>query len=133
MSEGKARPVPAAWWQRPIGIGLLGLALMVGGWKLRTWVPVTAHEQEQAEKLGRLREAQGAAEWKVKVDGYSRSVQRQPPYEMLGRLAVFAGLVLFVVAGVRMYRAPAGTQEEEKTEEPEGDEEEEVMNDQGMR
>jgi hypothetical protein len=131
MSEGNVRPAPTAWWQRPIGIGLLGLALMVGGWKLSTWVPTTAREQEQAAELDRMRQMQGDAEWKAKVDGYARNVQRQPPYEMLGRLAVFGGLVLFVVAGVRMYWAPA-VQREVREGEPEGDEEEEVMHDQGM-
>jgi hypothetical protein len=131
MSENESRPGLTAWWQRPIGIGLLGLALMVGGWKVSTWVPMSGREQEQAEKLDKLRDMQGDAEWKAKVDTYARSVQRQPPYEMPGRLSVFAGLVLFIVAGVRMYWAAPMQQAAVREDEPER-EEEEAIHDQGM-
>lgn len=33
MERTKAVP---AWWTRPVWVGLLGLGLMVGGWKLGT-------------------------------------------------------------------------------------------------
>jgi hypothetical protein len=117
------------WWRRPIGIGLLGLALMVGGWKLSTWIPTTAHEQQQADRLGDLKRLEGDVEWKAKVEDYARNVQRQPPYEMPGRLIVFAGLVLFIVAGVRMYRAPAVEEDGERQTESEDDYEESIHGD----
>ena len=50
MAEGKGRSSP---WV----LGLLGLALMVGGWKLATYVPAPAGDQER-----RLEELRGAAE-----------------------------------------------------------------------
>jgi hypothetical protein len=46
------------------------------------------------------------------VDGYARNVQRQPPFEMAGRLVIFVGLAVFIIAGVRMYQAPVKEEDE---------------------
>ncbi len=117
MNETRTHPAAIPWWRRPIGMGLLGLALMVGGWKLSSWVPpTTTHEQEQAEKLGELKRVRGDPQWQAKVDGYARNVQRQPPFEMAGRLVIFAGLAVFIIAGVRMYRAPVKEEAEDELE-----------------
>jgi len=45
----------------------------------------------------------------------------RPPWEMVGRLGVLAGLVLFVVAGVRMYQTPAVKAPSESDQERESD------------
>jgi hypothetical protein len=112
------------WWRRPLGIGFLGLVLIIGGWKASTWVPETstAREREQANRLAELKRMEGDAEWQAKVEGYAHNA-RLPPYELPGRLAVFAGLVLFVVAGVRMYRAPALVKDNESVTESDGTDE----------
>ena len=96
MSENTS---PSAPWPRgPIGMGLLGLVLVVVGWKLSTWAPT--HESRPAvEEVRRLADD----ELRKKLDEYTH---RPAPYQVAGRLAVLAGLVLFVAAGVRMYRAP---------------------------
>jgi hypothetical protein len=98
-------PIRSRWWQSAIGMGLLGLALMVGGWKLSTWIPVaTPHEREQAEKLADVRGMANERELRQRLDEIARDVQqRTPPYQLPGRLAILVGLVLFVAAGVRMY------------------------------
>jgi hypothetical protein len=97
---------------------------MVVGWKLSTWVPTTVHEQEQEKKLSGLKRMQGDAEWKAKVDEYARSIQGQPRFEVAGRLVFFAGLVLFIIAGVRMYWAPAVKSGSENDSERQSDYEE---------
>ncbi len=113
MNETRTHTTATPWWRRPIGMGLLGLALMVFGWKLSSWVPpTTAHEHEQSEKLGELKRMQGDPQWQAKVDGYARNVQRQPPFEMAGRLVIFVGLAVFIIAGVRMYQAPVKEEDE---------------------
>jgi hypothetical protein len=126
MSENN----PAApWWSRPLGMGLLGLALMVAGWQFSTWIPLTAHEREQAARLDELRkraDAENQKELVARLDESARSVQRTPPYQSAGRLAIFVGLALFVVAGVRMYRAPTPPEEPLSAEEPEREEEPEA-------
>jgi hypothetical protein len=98
MAEGKGGPVPWA-------IGLLGLALMVGGWKLMSYVPPPASEQER-----QLDELRAAAEKSARAgDPAGASLDRKLPlralpYKMPGQIAVYGGLLLFVVAGVLMYR-----------------------------
>ncbi len=106
MSESQPLPAPPPWWRRPIGMGLVGLALMVGGWKLSTFVPMTLHEREQAEKLAEVRRMSEDEQHKRRLDEIARNLQ-QPPYEIAGRLTVLVGLVLFIAAGVRMYQTPA--------------------------
>jgi hypothetical protein len=117
MNDSRPHPAATSWWRRPICMGLLGLALMVGGWKLSGWVqPTTTHEQDQQEKLAELKRIQGDPQWRAKVDGYARSVQRQPPFETAGRLVIFAGLAVFIIAGVRMYQAPVREEDENDSE-----------------
>jgi hypothetical protein len=116
MSDILPLPSPTPWWRRPIGIGLLGLVLMVGGWKLSTWEgPLTPRQQQNAERLSELRRM-ADGELRGKLDGYAEHARGLAPYEVPGRLVIFLGLVLFVVAGVRMYRTPAHREavEEEK-------------------
>lgn len=86
-----------AWHRKPIWLGVVGLALMVGGWKLMTFVPPAGGEGILAE----LRRLAPDAEYAERVERFAR---REPPYKLPGRLAVLAGLLLFVTAGVGMVR-----------------------------
>ena len=97
-------PEAVSWWRGPIGTALLALALMVGGWNLSTWTPHTPGDEEQ---VGRLAELRRMADGKLRerLDEIARRGQ-QPPFQIAGRLVVFAGLLLFVASGVRMYWAP---------------------------
>jgi type II secretory pathway component PulM len=100
------------WWSRPIGMGLLALALMVGGWNLSIWQPMTSHEREQADRLDELRRQAQAEHHQRLADRLAQAAQRVPPYQTPGRLLIFLGLLLFVAAGVRMYQAPPETSED---------------------
>jgi hypothetical protein len=97
-NSGGSRPTP---WV----VGLLGLALMIGGWKLATYVPAPSGDQER-----RLEELRGAAEASARAGDPEgtrlerKLPQRMPPYQPQGRLVLFGGLLLFIVAGVLMYR-----------------------------
>ena len=70
--------------------------MILGGWKVSTWVPPSG--DGPFNELRRLADD----DLRAKLDGY-----RRPPLQLPGRLTFFVGLGLFVVAGVRMYRAPA--------------------------
>src|SRR5262245_23513891 len=96
----------APWHERPVVLGLIGLALMVGGWKLSTYVPADPRVRELArlgaddpELVRRLRE-------------YEPRPTAQPPYQLAGRMVLFAGLLLFLYAAARMYRSPARREEQ---------------------
>jgi hypothetical protein len=93
------------WYRQPIWLGLLGLALTLGGAMLSTYTPLTAHQAEQARKLDELRDLAGA-EHADRLDQFARNVQPQPPYRLPGRVMFFAGVCLFVLAAVLMFRKP---------------------------
>src|SRR5438105_1312824 len=102
-AERPARGRP--WWHNPFALGLPGGAWLAGGWKRWTYVG-----RRQADSARRLDELKGMAEeqdpaLREKLDGFSRSAE--PPYRLPGRLAMLAGLVVFVTAAVKMYRQPA--------------------------
>ncbi len=95
---------------RPLLLAAFGLALMVGGYLATNYVPVS---QRQAE-MQRIRELQVLAKQRKDAgidDGLSERLDqaappwREPPYQMVGRLAIYFGLFLFVLAGVLMYRS----------------------------
>jgi hypothetical protein len=108
--ERPARGRP--WWHSPFALGLLGVVLLVGGWKLSTYAPPLS--PRQADSARRLDELKGMADdsaLREKLDGYGP--RADPPYRLPGRLAMLAGLVLFVTAAVKMYRQPAPAEPEE--------------------
>lgn len=94
---------PVAWYQRPVWLGLVGLVLMVGGWKLASYRPLWRGEGALSELRGMAGEQ---AELTERLDRMANSLRGEPPYQLPGRLLLVAGLVLFVSAGVLMYQAP---------------------------
>jgi hypothetical protein len=88
------RAAPAPWYDRPWVIGLLGLALMVGGWKLSRFVP----EGAVPEKVRELEQQTDDEQ----LRGRLRQIHGNPPYQVPGRLVFFAGLLVFVYAGAKM-------------------------------
>jgi hypothetical protein len=100
---------PAPGRHNPLLVGLAGLALMLAGWKVSTYVPTSGPDsgQETAPADAPLRDP--TRTW------------HPPPYQTAGRLAFFAGLVLFVAAGVLMYRrTPAQDPDPDDTAEEAG-------------
>jgi hypothetical protein len=72
--------------------------------ELRRMAEKDPRQREFAERLRDLEE--------------QRRMERTPPYRPLGMIAFYAGLLLFVAAGVRMYRQnPSPHAEEELQEE----------------
>ena len=98
---------PVAWWRRPAVLGVLGLGLMIAGWKVTTYEPArrpaSAEARRLDEEVRRLAEQDRALARKLKE--YPRPAA-PPPYRLLGRVVFLVGLGLFVAAGVLMYRQP---------------------------
>jgi hypothetical protein len=106
-------------WQSPLTLGVVALAMMVVGWKVSTYRPGagTAADRQlveltsQAEAFERANTDPSQAGLAAKLQWYTR-----PPYQFLGRLMIYVGAGLFLVAGVAMWLAkppPPGEEEEE--------------------
>jgi hypothetical protein len=99
------------WYRRPIWLGLLGLALLVGGYQLSIFVPMTPREETQADMLADVRD-KADDELRQRLDDFARNVRREPPLRWPGRLVMLAGVGLCVTAVV-MARQPAAVPVEE--------------------
>ncbi|HEY7156730.1 MAG TPA: hypothetical protein VH575_22365 [Gemmataceae bacterium] len=109
ISENEeTRPAPPSDWNKPLLLAALGLVLMLGGYAAMNYVPPhpLAELREMAARSGTA--AEGLEE-RLKQVAPSWT---EPPYRIPGRLAIFGGLVLFVAAGVRMYRSTPTTRKE---------------------
>src|SRR4051812_11783597 len=82
------------WYRKPLWLGLLALALMVGGWKLSTFVPAFTGQMGELHRMA-------SDDLRTRLDQ-----MRPPPYQWPGRLLFLAGTALFVLAGVQMFRQP---------------------------
>jgi hypothetical protein len=96
---------------RPLLLAGLGLALMLGGYAASVYSPAT---ERQAEVQRRLAELQTLAQQRKEAgndDGLAERVERvappgrEFPYQTAGRVAIYVGLFLFVLAGVQMYHS----------------------------
>jgi hypothetical protein len=119
QTETMARPARGRpWWHSPFALGLLGVALLVGGWKLSTYAPpLTPRQADSARRLDELKGMTDDSALREKLDGYAPRARAEPPYRLPGQLAMLAGLVLFVAAVVKMYRQPAPAEPEEAHQE----------------
>jgi hypothetical protein len=115
MTPAHTRSFPS-----PIVLGLIGLALMVGGWKASTYLPEGSRQAEQARQAEEVRRL-ADKELRDKIDQYGRTAKPPAPYELPGRLAFFGGLILFIAAGVQMYRQPPPPEEDKAEQEAEAD------------
>lgn len=107
----QSRSSPPGQWNRPLLMAAIALVLMLGGYAATTYVPVTPQQVEQEHRLTELRRLAAQR----RADGVEDALpdrlnqmtlsQGNPPYRMAGRLAVYGGLILFVMAGVVMYRS----------------------------
>jgi hypothetical protein len=113
--------VHSVWWQQPLGMAVLGVALMVGGWMVMSYTPERSG--------GLLEDMRRWASDQAHEEGASglrdRLPPREAPYHLPGRFILLAGVVLFVAAGVRMWRQPPEAEQRERTvpdEDVEGEE-----------
>ncbi|MBY0229728.1 MAG: hypothetical protein K2W96_10650 [Gemmataceae bacterium] len=101
------KPEPSA--APPYLLGLAGLALALGGWKLSAWTPPREGDALFADVRGMA----GEDALGERMDEIKRRARPRPPLEMPGRLAFFFGTGLFVLALARMARAPVPKEEAE--------------------
>src|SRR5262245_47593768 len=102
--------VPAvSWWRRPVWLGLVGLALMVGGWKLSVYVPTSP----LLEEIRGMADKSDERELRDRLDAMRWNVHGEPPYLLAGRLVFLAGLLMFAASAVQMYRQPPAQRKEE--------------------
>src|SRR5262249_50205225 len=81
---------------------------MVAGWKLTTFVPLSPHDRDQADRIAEIRRmAEDDPDLAARLDGMGRNVQLLPPYLHAGRLVLFLGVAAFIAAALQMARAPA--------------------------
>ena len=96
---------------RPLLLAALGLALMLGGYAAVSYVPATEQQAETQRRLQQLRVQEDQRREAGGENGLPDRVNqapppwRNPPYQMAGRLAIYGGLFLFVLAVVQMYRS----------------------------
>jgi hypothetical protein len=116
-SEMYAPPPSRPLWRHPIVLGLLGIALLVGGWKLSSYIPDAARGglveglKRQAEEQG----GEGTQGLPERLEKWPARALQEPPFRLAGQLVMLAGLVLFVAAGMRMWRERAGNNPDDPT------------------
>ncbi len=108
--EDELRSAPSQWNQ-PLLLAALGLALMLGGYAATIYTPWTPQQSEQERRFTELRQLADQR----RADGVDDTLperldrvaphRRNPPYLLAGRLGIYVGLFLFVMAGVLMYRS----------------------------
>lgn len=97
--------------RQPLLLAGLGLALMLGGYAATSYVPTTPRRAEQERFLADFRRQADRSPAEGGNAALSERLNQvtppasNPPYQMAGRLAIYVGLFLFVMAGVLMYRS----------------------------
>jgi hypothetical protein len=111
-------PLPSRpLWRHPIVMGLVGIALLVGGWKLSSYVPEVQRGGllEGLKRQAEEQEDEGTQGLADRLHRWPTRGHREPPFRLAGQLVLLAGLVLFVAAGMRMWRERAGNHPEDVT------------------
>ncbi len=116
---------PARWeeWRAPLLLGGGGLALLlVGYFLLDASVPRPPQVQQQYEQWKQLRDMAARDPHQQPLARELDRMQPSPPslpLRTVGVVAFWAGLLLFVAAGIRMYqyRPSSAAEEEEESEE----------------
>ncbi|HTU20142.1 MAG TPA: hypothetical protein VMG10_18905 [Gemmataceae bacterium] len=122
LDEEELRSSPRQW-NRPLLMAALGLVLMLGGYAATSYVPATPRYVEQERRLAELRRLAAQR----RADGVEDALPERlkqvappggsPSYQRAGRLAIYGGLFLFVMAGVVMYRSsPPPTKDNDERE-----------------
>jgi hypothetical protein len=127
LETERARRAQPSDWRRPLLMAGIGLALMLGGYFAIDYIPgqtLTPRQIEQERQVSELRDLSAKDQMNGEGDAALSDRLKQltppwrtPPYRIPGRLALYGGLLLFVAAGVLMYRhspAPRNEQAEEE-------------------
>jgi hypothetical protein len=107
---------------RPFALAALGLALMIGGYMAADYTLATARQAEVEQRMTELRLLTQQRKEAGADDGLAERVERAAapprrefPYQMAGRLAIYAGLFLFVLAGIQMYHSSPPSEDDTVT------------------
>jgi hypothetical protein len=106
---------------RPLRMAGLSLALMLLGYAATVYVP-SLSQVEQERRLAEIRQRNAQRPANGGEDGSPQRAEermlpaRYPPYQMAGRLAIYGGLFLFIMAGVLMYRSTPPSKDLEEKE-----------------
>ena len=90
---------------RPLFLAFVGLALMLGGYAGTNYTPTSERRLAESRLLAQQRQEAGANDdLAAKLDRVAEP-RSEFPYQMAGRLAIYGGLFLFVLAGIQMYHS----------------------------
>lgn len=122
LEEEAPRPAPRNSNQ-PLVMAALGLVLMLGGYAASTYTPAPAQGEQQRRlqelrSLADQRQAEGVNDELVDRLDQTASRQHPPSYQLAGRLAIYGGLFLFVMAGVLMYRSSPAPRQDSDEDQP---------------
>lgn len=102
-------------WRAPWLLGLIGLALMLGGYQLLNYAPLR-RDTEQVRLFDDLKEKAAndpvLSERLRQIEGSG-----ERPYRAAGTIAIYGGLLLFIAAGIQMYHHRPPPAENEGPEE----------------
>jgi hypothetical protein len=119
-----SEPGPAR--HQPWALAAVGLLLMLVGYGLLSYTPTGAADAPDDPHLKRLREMAEKDPAQQSFAERLRELERQRRPDRLallrpaGFIAFYAGLLLFIAAGIRMYRQPPAEKprEDENSENP---------------
>jgi hypothetical protein len=112
----------ASPWRAPLTLAGTGLLLLLTGYALLNYTPRAPADPEKQRVLKELRDLAVAdpknAALNERLGEIERSLVRPPPLRPAGVIAFYAGLLLFVAAGIKMYHSrPVPDPAEEEAEE----------------
>jgi hypothetical protein len=117
-------PQPWSHWRLPLTLGGVGLALLLMGYfLLQAPAQVGPRAAEQEQKVKELRAGTDDPELARKLDGIAAQHSRQWA-SVIGTVAFWAGLLLFIGGVVQLCRQPPPSSEGPPEEGPELPEEE---------
>jgi hypothetical protein len=111
MAEDATERKPSPW-RVPLTLAGAGLVLMLTGYALLRYAPGPSREDadphlEQLRKMAEKDPTQRELADRLRaVEGQDRGLRGQP-LRLAGGVAFYTGLLLFLAAGLRMYRQPA--------------------------
>lgn len=100
-----------SWFERPINLGIIGLAMMLVGYKASSHETFGSRAASQVDQMGELQNKSEDSELNKRIQDISEQIARKKPFRIPGQLAFMAGLILFAAAGARMWQMRSNEEE----------------------
>ena len=100
-----------SWFERPIYLGIIGLAMMLVGYKASSYESFGSRAASQVDLMGELQNKSEDSELNKRIQDISEQIARKKPFRIPGQLASMAGLILFAAAGARMWQMRSNEEE----------------------